>query len=67
MQRRYNITRNSYVLVTDKPTCGTVVYTAQHFKNGCSRGLESKVSTSLQEMEEWVMKLRKVFKDERNN
>ena len=67
MPRRYNITRNSYVLVTDKPTCNTVVYTAQHFKNGCSRGLESKVSTSLQEIEEWVMKLRKVFRDERNN
>mgnify|MGYP003590194493 FL=1 len=67
MPRRYDITRNSYVLVTDKPTCDTVLYTAQHFKNGCSRGLESKVSTSLQEIEQWVIKLRRVFRNERNN
>ena len=67
MPRRYNITRNSYVLVTDKQTCDTVLYTAQHFKNGCSRGLESKVSTSLQEIEQWVIKLRRVFRNERNN
>lgn len=60
---RYNITKNSYVLVTSKHTCGSTLYTAQHFKNGCSRGLEGKTSTSLKEIEQWVLKLRSIFNE----
>ena len=63
MQTRYDITKNSYVLVTTKDTCGQTLYTAQHFKNGCGRGLEGKTSTSLKEIENWILKLRSVLNE----
>lgn len=41
-------------------------YTATHFKNGCSRGLEVKQSTSREEITAFVEKLKEIFGDENN-
>nr|DAM87724.1 MAG TPA: hypothetical protein [Caudoviricetes sp.] len=38
-------------------------YTAQHFKNGCNRGLEVKQSRSKEEIDKFIEKLREVFND----
>jgi len=36
-------------------------YTAQHFKNGCSRGLEAKQSRSKDEINQFIENLKEIF------
>lgn len=61
MQFRYKINEQSYVLVIDD---NNGVFIGKHFKNGCSRNLMEKQTTSLAEMEEWIVKMRQLFENE---
>lgn len=36
-------------------------YTAQHFKNGCNRGLEIKQSRSKEEIDQFIENLKEIF------
>lgn len=56
MQFRYKINEQSYVLVDDSNG-----YVGQHFKNGCSRNLMEKRTSTLEEMEVWIEQLKEVL------
>ena len=57
MKTRYNINDNSYVIVEYKNGS----YYAQHFRNGCSRGLASKASAKEETILMWIEKVKAVF------
>lgn len=59
MKFNYRINKQSYVVVDDSNG-----YKGQLFKNGCSRGLMSKETETLDEMETWIEELKEVFKDD---
>ena len=61
MKEIYRLTPQSKVIVTSKYVSGKYLYNAQHFKNGCSRGLDSMCSTDFEEVKQWIEKLRGVL------
>lgn len=66
MKIRYEISKDSHVIIQDKDTTSGKLYYGQHYKNNCGRGLESWQATTLAEMEQWVLRLRAVFNDKSN-
>lgn len=59
MKFRYKINEQSYVVVDDS----TGSFVGRHYKNGCTYGLCTKMTKTLQEMENWIEELREVFNE----